>query len=693
MPGIFISYRREDTAGHAGRIFDRLKERFGRDKVFMDVAGIEPGVDFVEAIDQAVGSCDVLLVIIGKKWLTCTDASGKRRLDDPKDFIRLETATALRRDIRVIPVLVQDAAMPGDGDLPDELKKLARRQATEISDTHWDTDTGQLIDTLAKLLHEEPMPAPGGMAHVPVQPVNKPAIPSPGPSGMGKNKLTWIISAIMALAVVLGGLLYFVPSNKEPEVVMASVLVPRLEGQPLEKAHLLLEMAGLKAAKAVRKETREAPEGTVIEQAPRAGTKLARGGMVELVVAASPPDPVMVSVPDVTGREVKKAVVMLKDAGLIAKPRIEREETTKAKEGAVLKQSLKPGSRVRPDEVITLVLAVLPRDREAAGEIVLPDFTGSPARKVEDYLKEKGLVLGPVHERASSEHPAGTVIGQRPPAGTRMEKGGEVLLLVAASPPEPMMVRVPDVAGRAAREAVATLKEAGVNTEPRIEREETTKAEAGTVLKQSLKPGSRVRTDEVITLVIAVSPRNTEAAGEIVLPDFTGSPVRRVEDYLKEKGLVLGPVQEKASSEHQAGTVIAQRPPAKTRMEKGGMVLLQVAVSAGDAALLPAPVQAWPEEGRSFDNIPRTMAVRWKPVSGAASYTVELDCMHCCEPGRWCSDLGKPWKLARGLPAVNTPGHKFEFAGAQPGRWRVWAVEKNGREGEKSPWRTFRYTR
>ena len=114
MGGIFISYRREDSAGHAGRIYDRLRERFGRDRVFM--------VDFVEAIDRAVGSCDVLLVIIGSKWLSCTDAAEKRRLDDPKDFIRLETATALKRGIRVVPVLVQKVAMPTEGDLPDDLK-------------------------------------------------------------------------------------------------------------------------------------------------------------------------------------------------------------------------------------------------------------------------------------------------------------------------------------------------------------------------------------------------------------------------------------------------------------------------------------------------------------------------------------------------------------------------------------------
>ena len=128
-------------------------------------------------------------------------------------------------------------------------------------------------------------------------------------------------------------------------------------------------------------------------------------------------------------------------------------------------------------------------------------------------------------------------------------------------------------------------------------------------------------------------------------------------------------------------------------MEKGEKVILLVAVSAGKQAVLPAPVQGRPEEGRAFDNDSRTIALIWKPVSGAASYTVELDCLHCCEPGKWCSDLGRPWKVARGISAVRSPGYKFEFAGAQSGRWRVWAVDKDGRDGEKSPWRTFRFTK
>ena len=150
MQGIFISYRREESAGHAGRVYDHLRERFGRDRVFMDVAAIEPGLDFVEAIDQAVASCKVLLVIIGRKWLDCTDTAGQRRLDDPKDFIRLEVGAALRRNIRVVPVLVQDAEMPGEAALPDDLKLLARRNAIKITDAHWDSDLAQLDETVKR---------------------------------------------------------------------------------------------------------------------------------------------------------------------------------------------------------------------------------------------------------------------------------------------------------------------------------------------------------------------------------------------------------------------------------------------------------------------------------------------------------------------------------------------------------------
>lgn len=134
MARIFISYRRDDSGGWAGRLYDRLSQHFRRENVFMDIDTIEPGLDFVEVIEQAVGSCDALIALIGKQWLTITDAAGQRRLDNPEDFVRLEIAAALARNIRLIPALVQGARMPGSTDLPDVLKMLARRNAHEISD-------------------------------------------------------------------------------------------------------------------------------------------------------------------------------------------------------------------------------------------------------------------------------------------------------------------------------------------------------------------------------------------------------------------------------------------------------------------------------------------------------------------------------------------------------------------------------
>ena len=151
MKGIFISYRRQDTAGYAGRLYDRLAHHFGADRVFMDVEGIEPGLDFVDAIERAVGSCEVLIVIIGPGWLA-TDSAGKRRLDDPKDFVRIETGAALGRHIRVVPVLVDKAVMPLAEELPADLAPLVRRQAIELSNKYWDATTGELIRTLERVL-------------------------------------------------------------------------------------------------------------------------------------------------------------------------------------------------------------------------------------------------------------------------------------------------------------------------------------------------------------------------------------------------------------------------------------------------------------------------------------------------------------------------------------------------------------
>jgi hypothetical protein len=149
---VFISYRRRETSGHAGRLYDRLAEHFGSERVFMDLR-MEPGVDFVKQIDEAVTSCDALLSLIGAQWLDMRDSHGRRRLDDPDDFARLEVEAALARgDVRVIPVLVQDAKMPDAEELPESLAPLARRHAIELSDERWDYDVGRLIEVLDRTL-------------------------------------------------------------------------------------------------------------------------------------------------------------------------------------------------------------------------------------------------------------------------------------------------------------------------------------------------------------------------------------------------------------------------------------------------------------------------------------------------------------------------------------------------------------
>jgi uncharacterized protein YecT (DUF1311 family) len=149
--GVFISYRREDSGGFAGRIYDRLTRNLGPDNVFFDVDSIAPGVDFVDTLNDRLGRCDALVAVIGKSWLSIADADNRRRLDDPTDYVRLAIEAALQRSVRVIPVLVDGAALPKIANLPETLAKLTRRQAVEISLTRFDSDVERLVEALSAL--------------------------------------------------------------------------------------------------------------------------------------------------------------------------------------------------------------------------------------------------------------------------------------------------------------------------------------------------------------------------------------------------------------------------------------------------------------------------------------------------------------------------------------------------------------
>ncbi|MSM40853.1 MAG: PASTA domain-containing protein [Geobacter sp.] len=420
MDTILISYRREESAGHAGRIYDRLCEKFGRNRVFIDVSAVEPGLDIAEAVDRTVGSCAVLLVVIDRKWLGCVDAAGKRCLDDPQDIVRLEVGTALRRKIRVVPVLVQNAAMPAESNLPEDLKQLARRNPIEIGESHWEAELTQLTGTLGRILNGATAAAPQPETTEP-----KPALPKQ------KFRLNWVISSITAVVVALTGLLSSIESFRDAFVRVFKgppaqtttttsqptgttvappgekgtaaetattpketgtpadpatgtapgparpgvVTVPNLTGQTLDRAVAILKKAGLVAGDVEERESATARPGTVISQSPRSGSTIARGKPVRLVTAVRSPEPALVTVPNVVRQPLERAVQVLVAAGL--RPGAEKTRPTDAaRPGTVLDQKIRGGSQAQRGTAVDLLVAVAPAPGDATGD------SAQPARKV-----------------------------------------------------------------------------------------------------------------------------------------------------------------------------------------------------------------------------------------------------------------------------------------------------------------------
>lgn len=156
-PRVFISYRREDAPAYAGRLYDALTERFGEKNVFMDIDTIDLGTDYSEVIDRALASTDAVVAVIGRGWLGAADESGRRRLDDPDDVLRLELERALAGRHVVVPACVQGTALPAEEELPATLAPLSRRQGIELRDTAWRDDVARLVRRLERIpVAEEP---------------------------------------------------------------------------------------------------------------------------------------------------------------------------------------------------------------------------------------------------------------------------------------------------------------------------------------------------------------------------------------------------------------------------------------------------------------------------------------------------------------------------------------------------------
>ena len=241
MPAIYISYRKEDTQGAAAHLYKNLTEAFGRTAVFMDVAGNQPGRDMRDVVDDHLVSCAAVLVIIGKGWVDARDESGQRRLDNPLDPVRIETAAALEQDLPLIPVLVQGATMVYPTQLPPDLADLAFRNPVTLLQSQWGSDVEMLVALLKSLVqgHRPADSAPAAAGPAAVEAAN--AEPAAGATASTSStprvrvarpqpvgKLPWlpILGALAGMGVLAIGVYAFMLTRAPAGRAAAAAPVP-----------------------------------------------------------------------------------------------------------------------------------------------------------------------------------------------------------------------------------------------------------------------------------------------------------------------------------------------------------------------------------------------------------------------------------------------------------------------------------
>lgn len=577
MAGIFISYRRDDSAPYAGRLYDRLTREFSGDAVFMDIDRIEPGDDFVDVINARLDSCDAVIALIGRSWLTCTDRSGARRLDNPDDYIRKELATALARKARVVPVLVGDAEVPRSVDLPDDLKALSRRHAIELSDTRFHTDVDRLIEALRKSgaplgvsaagaapredeltkdakdprrmpeTTAEPPPAASPQP-VPVQ-LETAAQPSAAEARRAPGKTPGARKALAALAIAI----LVLATGAIFVITRATIDVPDLTGKSLQDARTAIEAAGFTVGGESHIEHETAAEGTVVEQNPVAGARARSRTSVEIKLAAKP----RIEVPNVVGEILERAKGLIDRSGLVLAP-AQSQESADQPQGTVLKQSPGAGTRVAKGETVQVVVAARPA-------LMLPDVRGQLLAQAKKTLAAGGMRIGGIEYRRSSERAEGTVLDQRPGPDAKLERGSTVNLVVAARP----LVEVPDVVGTPLGKARALLDKRGLVLG------EITKAglhdkDTGEPLVRAQSPSASTRIEAGGTVKLVV------AEAGVRVPDVRTMPLERARLLLESAGLALGRVRD-VTSKHPTGSVREQATAAGTLVAKGDAVNLTVA--------------------------------------------------------------------------------------------------------------------
>ncbi|MEO8052908.1 MAG: DUF1566 domain-containing protein [Acidobacteriota bacterium] len=227
MGAIFVSYRRGDSEGQARALSIALREHIGKDSVFMDVDSIALGRDFRQVLQERLGSCDLMLALIGPNWLDIKDAAGNRRLEGPTDIVRQEIAAALKRNIPVTPVLVQGTQMPAPEHLPEDIRDLAFRNGFELSHTRWESDVRELVQRLG--LQAEGRQEPPLVVTAPVSLANsKDVMP-----GQGASRQRLWIPGLALLIFLMAGFIWLKYSGTTPNSQLPAITTTTRADKPL----------------------------------------------------------------------------------------------------------------------------------------------------------------------------------------------------------------------------------------------------------------------------------------------------------------------------------------------------------------------------------------------------------------------------------------------------------------------------
>ncbi len=206
---IFISYRRDDAAGHSGRLYDAFCTEFGKDRVFLDIDTLAPATQFEAAIEDALLSSRIMLVVIGPRWVQSLDSNGERRLEQPDDYVRKEIEGALRHRLEIVPVLVGEASLPRSEELPESIAPLLSRNAVELSDSRWGFDTKRLMSWALSIF------------------VDSGANVSTNASTVDGTRRLPKIAAILLAMTLFGSIGYlWLWSDRKPDAPLASSSVP-----------------------------------------------------------------------------------------------------------------------------------------------------------------------------------------------------------------------------------------------------------------------------------------------------------------------------------------------------------------------------------------------------------------------------------------------------------------------------------